>query len=903
MTLAVLAFATPARGSVIPIPNVRQISVNEHGDAADAGLPFLFGRIGFSVADDGTAVFATPSSNLTSPTPPQDVAQVYLYADGNAGATLLSRGSDGAPGESGSAYPEIAPDADKVVFSTCATKLGTQPPGACGSVMRVRGTGGTAWLGPYFGVSARIGFSRDGAAVAIGYGGLGIPSAIDVVNTSTLAAQHATLVGGPDVGAPALSSQGRYVVAGSRDFDAGEPWQVNRWDTRSSGEDLVSARDPASSASTSVCASRFSECVASHGARPAVSADGNTVAFLSQETALTPNEWRDGTTNAIDAYVRDIRGGTTRRISLSPQESRCVGAATDSGPWLSADAHYAVYEAGLSNGQAPACGLVLVDLLASRWFEMTDDVLGWQGWRLSADGSFVVFTRRSCPDEPCVQAFRGGPGVLANALQHPLVVNGPPEPAPPPSPPPPPPPSKTPVVLITGITDTTRGQGRDGACDVGSMTALCKALTKRGREFPVYVVPSSATGDTVINHRADIDTNAASLARYLRAEVREPALLVGHSMGGLIARVAISRYGARPLSRGLVTVASPHTGSFGADIAQTARWLPCVASPGCEVLHAAGDFAAAHFGPDALADLTSVARGWDNLQLAPTGVPTWVFAGTACQGAGEPLYAYLFPNDGAVGKASALGHGARLGPVTEFTDRLWHSRSARTPAQHLPGCAANADVELESVAVANIVVNAASTLGTSNAARTMRARHPAGLASTAAAPAPSASSGRSGLTIHLVAASSRRVRRGTRVDAKDRALLAATPFDLSCPGHSVHAMPALGGRAFGVLDGASPCARPRLMGAARLTLFASTGDDVVSARLTRSGGRLVVTLTSRRRIVKAALVNDHAPIVARARRRSSGKVTLTVRIPRSGTLAVRASVAGREYQAPLSTLP
>ncbi len=64
------------------------------------------------------------------------------------------------------------------------------------------------------------------------------------------------------------------------------------------------------------------------------------------------------------------------------------------------------------------------------------------------------------------------------------------------------------------------------------------------------------------------------LAAFIRKEVvnapaalrsGSPPLLIGHSMGGLIARTAISDYEAS--AAGLFTIGTPHTGSYGADLA------------------------------------------------------------------------------------------------------------------------------------------------------------------------------------------------------------------------------------------------------------------------------------------------------------------------------------------------
>jgi pimeloyl-ACP methyl ester carboxylesterase len=466
---------------------------------------------------------------------------------------------------------------------------------------------------------------------------------------------------------------------------------------------------------------------------------------------------------------------------------------------------------------------------------------------------------------------------------------------------------RMPVVLITGLNDSTAGQGPDGRCGVGSLQALCHALTTRG--FPVYVVSSSGKPEAdqperEIDNRGTIDANAKRLAHYLTARVRMPALVVGHSMGGLIARVAISRYQAPAL--GLFTIGSPHTGSFGADIAEGAKWFPCAPSPSCRLLHAAGDYAAQRVGQAALADLTSVARAWDNLHLDATRIPTWAYAGTACRGFGErePVYPYVFPNDGIVGKASALGYGARLGTVTPFTDDLWHQGEVRSLLAIFSGCNPSADVELESPSVATEVLAAADQVA-GHRTRSMLRGMPSTTIATQSVPTVTSPqrAGASHLTIDLVTGTSRTLRSGARVDAKNATLLATSSFNLICPGHTVQALPALGGKAFGILPGAATCARPRLSGIRRLTISASANPDRVRAELTRRDRRLVVTVGARRMIAHANVMKGSRPVRARTRRLGARTIVLSVRTRNASGLGLRVRVAGRVYQAPISVLP
>ena len=109
-----------------------------------------------------------------------------------------------------------------------------------------------------------------------------------------------------------------------------------------------------------------------------------------------------------------------------------------------------------------------------------------------------------------------------------------------------------PVVLVHGIL-----------CNRGIWKRFAQRLSAAGftQVFALDLQPMCA----------DIDTHAATLARALTAIRRtsgEPVTLVGHSMGGLVARAAL-RGLAPGIVRQIVTLGTPHHGSA------LARYLPC----------------------------------------------------------------------------------------------------------------------------------------------------------------------------------------------------------------------------------------------------------------------------------------------------------------------------------------
>lgn len=65
---------------------------------------------------------------------------------------------------------------------------------------------------------------------------------------------------------------------------------------------------------------------------------------------------------------------------------------------------------------------------------------------------------------------------------------------------------------------------------------------------------------------ASVETRAAQLAGVIRAMPGDKVNVIGHSMGGVDARVAIARFGAGDRVASLTTVASPHRGTPLADL-------------------------------------------------------------------------------------------------------------------------------------------------------------------------------------------------------------------------------------------------------------------------------------------------------------------------------------------------
>ena len=198
-----------------------------------------------------------------------------------------------------------------------------------------------------------------------------------------------------------------------------------------------------------------------------------------------------------------------------------------------------------------------------------------------------------------------------------------------------------PVVLVHGVSGFDR---------------LLKRRRPGKEFFPGVRARLEAAGNTVfvprVSATAAVATRAAELVNFLRREVgTRPVHLIGHSMGGLDARYAISRLGLSGQVLSLTTIGCPHRGTAFADwgVSRFAR-------------HFHPLFRAAGVPDDAFFDLTTAACAEFN-QATPD-VPTVRYFSVAgvierpWLAAGWRLPSRIVrraegPNDGVVSVASA----------------------------------------------------------------------------------------------------------------------------------------------------------------------------------------------------------------------------------------------------------
>jgi len=113
---------------------------------------------------------------------------------------------------------------------------------------------------------------------------------------------------------------------------------------------------------------------------------------------------------------------------------------------------------------------------------------------------------------------------------------------------PPPAPAGSPVLLLHGVL-----------CNAGAMAGLRRDLVAR-KLGPVYAL---SYGPPLASINDFADQLAAKMDAILEATGATQVAIVGHSMGGLVARAYLRRHGARKVSV-VMTLGTPHHGSVHA---------------------------------------------------------------------------------------------------------------------------------------------------------------------------------------------------------------------------------------------------------------------------------------------------------------------------------------------------
>jgi Tol biopolymer transport system component len=245
-------------------------------------------------ADGRYVTFISYASNLVPGPRPEAGYDVYLL-DRQAGTLdRISETPAGKPGDGDNFNPSISADGRYVAFETYASNL--LPGVAAGNVVVYDRT--TARLSP-------VSVAADGTAAW------------------------------SDSFAPSISDNGRYVafVSYSADLAPG--------DTNEAGDIYV--RDLVAGTTVRASVSDDDHEIAGDSRGGEVSNNGRYVTFWSRDSTLVP-----GDTNAApDVFVRDLRAGTTRRVSTSSDGEPGDGSSDQ--PDLTPDGRYVVFNSGATN--------------------------------------------------------------------------------------------------------------------------------------------------------------------------------------------------------------------------------------------------------------------------------------------------------------------------------------------------------------------------------------------------------------------------------------------------------------------------------------------------------------------------------------------------------------------------
>ena len=458
-----------------------------------------------------------------------------------------------------------------------------------------------------------------------------------------------------------------------------------------------------------------------------------------------------------------------------------------------------------------------------------------------------------------------------------------------------------PVVLVTGLHDPHPGMTPGGECgSVGSMATLCTAL--QANMYPVYV-PSASDSDTAgafIYDKGKVRPNAASLANYLTNTVGGPALLVGHSMGGLFSRDAIGHYTAQ--AAGLFTIGTPFDGSYGADVAEADSQAQCpsgVSGLKCKGLKKAAEDIENSLGAEAVADLTAASRQADNISLPQTGVPTWTVAGTACTATSvqQANDTYEYPNDGIVGLSSAWGVTANLGGHTQLRVEAYHSATVNSIlGGYLHGghCVRGAPNELDASEVATKVVGAASTLDSVSEQPDLRG-HTASDELTAARKSAS-------FTVNLQTLTVRSIRPGAAIPLGPSGFVSTeTAFRLTCP-HTApgDSQPVLGSRKLFAVPGAAfKCRDPSLTATKPVTAMIASDPDRVRARFTRTRRGYKISITALKPLRGVVLERHGTRVRVKMHWRTRRSVSMSLTTAQASQITLTATANRVRYSASL----
>jgi Tol biopolymer transport system component len=288
-----------------------------------------------SVSSDGRYVaFSSWASNLV-PGDANDASDVFVRDLLTGTTTLVSVPPDGTPANGSSFTPSISGDGDVVAFRSDASNLvADDTEGHTDIFVHVMSTGLTQRVSE---TPIGVGANRDSLEPAISANGRRVAFSSMATNLVSVRVNVTGLCcdiyvhnlvtgrnrlgdpmtngkGASDSFLPVLSANGRYLAFGS--WGCGIADGVECID-----ESNVYERDMKTGTMTLVTRAYTGSVGFGCGANPAISADGTTVAFISDGSNLVPHD----TNGAYDVFVRDLTTGMTTRVSVTSKGAQTNG--------------------------------------------------------------------------------------------------------------------------------------------------------------------------------------------------------------------------------------------------------------------------------------------------------------------------------------------------------------------------------------------------------------------------------------------------------------------------------------------------------------------------------------------------------------------------------------------------
>ncbi len=189
---------------------------------------------------------------------------------------------------------------------------------------------------------------------------------------------------------PSISGDGRYV--------AFESIASNLVPGDTNGQYDIFVRDLQSGTTSRASVATGGTQATSDSFSPSISADGRYVAFESASGNLVVGD----TNGTSDVFVRDVKSGTTARVSVTSSGAQTNGQAASTNPSISADGRYVAFDSNGTNLGGPGSStdpnnVFVRDLQSGTTSQVSLATGGIQGnggssnSSISADGRFVAF--------------------------------------------------------------------------------------------------------------------------------------------------------------------------------------------------------------------------------------------------------------------------------------------------------------------------------------------------------------------------------------------------------------------------------------------------------------------------------------------------------------------------------